>query len=728
MQGWRRNMIGKREAVVALLCFAAALAILIVGPRMGWAGIGIAVGVAALVWAEGAHERARTEGARAQAMLDSALDAIIMIDRDGRVVEWNAAAERTFEIGRAQALGRPMAELIIPEPLRAAHREGLARYLRSGQPRILGRRVEMPAVRSDGSVFPCELTAVGVGPPGTPLFVGFVRDLTASKQAEEALRVSEERLRLIAESSSDVVYRFRVRPTSGFDYVSPAAARVMGWTPEQHYADPDLPYKVIYPPDRALLDTLVGKGTSGQAVDLRWVHPDGKVVTVEHRDTPVYGADGEIVAVHGIARDVTERRRDEREQRFLADVGGALASTLDAAQAAGLVTALVAGKLGDCCVIDLCGRDGNARVIRVAHADPAQAEVAAALQQVSLDEGPLGIVSEVLAGGRVVWQPDLPPGAPAALERPGQRAALLGRLAPRSAMAFPLEARGQLLGALVVFCSRARRSYDARDVRLGEEVARRTSLAVENAHLYRAAQQAIQARDDVLGIVAHDLRNPLGAALMAAGAIERNLTTSAGADSIRVAAGRIGRSIERANGLIEDLLDVSRIEAGALVVERSPVSAARLVADAAEAFAPLAAQASLRLETDVAADVPRVLADANRVQQVFSNLVGNAIKFTPAGGSVRLGASSAGGEVRFRVEDSGPGIPDGEIGHVFDRFWQARRGDRRGAGLGLPIAKGIIEVHGGRVWAESRPGGGATFTFTLPVLPAIEARRSASPP
>jgi PAS domain S-box-containing protein len=654
-------------------------------------------------------------------MMDSALDAIIVMDPDGKVVEWNAAAEATFKYRREQAVGRQMAELVIPEPLRRKHLEGLARYLRTGEARILSRRIEMPALRADGSEFPAELTVVRVASAGRPLFTGFVRDLSERKRAEEALRTSEERLRLLAESSSDIVYRFRVQPP-GFEYVSPAAANVLGYTPEEHYADPDLAYKIIHPGDRHLLEALVGRGTYGHPVELRWIRKDGTIVVVEHRDTPVRDETGTIIAVHGIGREVTERRRTESEQRFLAEVGGVLARTRDSDEMVTNIAEIVVGSLADYCVVALIGGDHKGPVVRVLHAAPSKAGIARALASGSSSQSHLPLVGSVLETGRSTLVSEVGPRDLEALARTTDDLDLLRELAPVSYMGVPLVARGRLMGALILISSDLRRQYHARDLRLTEEVAHRISLAIESARLYQAAQDAIQARDDLVGIVAHDLRNPLAAVNMAAANIIRNLPTAAARTSIRKAAEMIRRATDRANGLIQDLLDVTRIEAGSLTVERAPLEVPELIAEVTETFALMATEASLHLTTEIPEQIPLVLADKSRVLQVFSNVVGNAMKFTPPGGSVRVGAVSGGGSVCFRVEDTGPGIPGDQIPHLFDRFWQGRHGDRRGAGLGLPIAKGIVEAHGGRLWVESRPGHGTAFYFTLPVASDIGDR------
>ena len=178
------------------------------------------------------------------------------------------------------------------------------------------------------------------------------------------------------------------------------------------------------------------------------------------------------------------------------------------------------------------------------------------------------------------------------------------------------------------------------------------------------------------------------------------------------------RAAGRMNRLIGDLLDVSLIEAGQLGVERARVSTRQLLADSVEAQRPLASSASLEMRLELADDLPDVWGDQHRLLQVLENLVGNAIKFTPVQGRITVGAAPREGEVLFWVADTGSGIsPDG-LPHVFDRFWQARKGARQGAGLGLPITRGIIEAHGGRIWVESTLGRGASSSSPFPKRPS----------
>jgi signal transduction histidine kinase len=168
--------------------------------------------------------------------------------------------------------------------------------------------------------------------------------------------------------------------------------------------------------------------------------------------------------------------------------------------------------------------------------------------------------------------------------------------------------------------------------------------------------------------------------------------------------------------LIHDLVEVVALEAGTRVLHLERVDVGAALRSASEMYAGLAAEQGVALWVDVPPEVPDVRADRARLLQILSNLVGNAVKFTPAGGSVRLSAEAAGESVRFCVIDTGRGIDPEHLPRLFERFWQARRGDRQGLGLGLSIAKAVVDAHGGRIWAESTPGAGSTFSFTLPAV------------
>ena len=239
--------------------------------------------------------------------------------------------------------------------------------------------------------------------------------------------------------------------------------------------------------------------------------------------------------------------------------------------------------------------------------------------------------------------------------------------------------------------------------------------------MYEDATLMIDAREQVLKVVAHELRNPLNTVFMCTDLLlDVPLPEEQRIKRLR----QIKSAGKQMNRLAQDLLDVAKLEVGRVAIDARRLEVGPFLHDAHEALAPLAAEKSIALELGVAEELPYVTADAGRIQQVLSNLVVNAIKFTPSGGRIVIRAVAAPGGVRISVSDTGAGIPPDQLERVFARFWQADLTDRRGIGLGLTIAKGIVDAHGGRIWVESRQGEGTTFHFVLgSVLPSASSVR-----
>jgi CheY-like chemotaxis protein/anti-sigma regulatory factor (Ser/Thr protein kinase) len=220
----------------------------------------------------------------------------------------------------------------------------------------------------------------------------------------------------------------------------------------------------------------------------------------------------------------------------------------------------------------------------------------------------------------------------------------------------------------------------------------------------------IRSRDEVMAVVAHDLQNPLNVISLAASTLLKKSTDPA----LRRSVERILGAAQRADRLVRDLVDIGAIERGRLTVRPLPLDPADLILAAIDSQQGAAGQASILIATDLSPELPLILADEERLHEVLENLIGNALKFTAPGGRITVGASTGSGEVIMWVDDSGAGIAPDELPHVFDRFWQARKAERRGTGLGLTITKAIVESHGGRIWLDSRLGLGTTARFTIP--------------
>jgi signal transduction histidine kinase len=422
-----------------------------------------------------------------------------------------------------------------------------------------------------------------------------------------------------------------------------------------------------------------------------------------------------------LAREAMARRRDaeretneatrareaaeieERRAAFIAAAGQELAASLDYEQTLATLARIIVPNLAEMCVIDIAESDGSLRRAAIAHRNPEDEEVLQPQIGTVKHEVPEALVRIMRSGDATLVGPastlfQYVSGNP----DPGSRTLVF----------LPLVSRGQTIGVASAVAPESR-PFTRDDLALFTEVARRASLSIDNARLYLESQQAVRAREEVLAIVSHDLRNPLNAVTLGTSMLQMSKNLS---DDDREQVDAIGVSGKRMARLIEDLLDVTRLEGGKrLPIDPSPLAVSELLSEAAELFRNQASVASVSMEYHEEAGLPAVRADRHRVMQVLSNLIGNSMKFTPPGGRIAVHAAGKNGHVHFTVSDTGPGIPKENLHDIFTPYWQAKRAERLGAGLGLPIAKGIVEAHGGRIWAESEPGRGTTFHFTLPV-------------
>jgi PAS domain S-box-containing protein len=536
-------------------------------------------------------------------------------------------------------------------------------------------------------------------------------------EAQGQLRQAHERIELALRGADLAAWDWNIE--SGEVIYNPRWAEMRGYRPGEIAPSVDSWTSGIHPEDlprvkQALDDYFEGRAPEYQTehrVRTRsgewiWILDRGKVFARDDRGRPI--------RMVGTELDVTPRKRLEDESAFLAEIGSILASTLEFEATLTSIGEAVTRALVDVCIVYIVDDDGEVRRVKAVARSPSQEWICEVLMQRPIARRAHAIWSELEAHRSVLLE-RVSPELIASLAQDEVHLRALRAMDPRSSVVVPLLARGKLVGAMVFVSLAPSRAYAPADVRFAERIGERAALAIENARLYAEARRAIKARDDVLGVVAHDLRNPLGSILLQA-----ELLRHPGAEASRKPAEMIERSARRMNRLIQDLLDVARMDGGRLSVELSRVAAADLVGDTVDGQRALAKAASLELRAEVARGVPEVWADRDRVQQVLENLIGNAVKFTGPGGTISVGAAPRQDEVLFWVTDTGAGIAGEDLPHVFDRFWQAGRNGRRGAGLGLAIAKGIVEAHGGRIWVESTPGRGSTFFFTLARVPRAE--------
>lgn len=253
---------------------------------------------------------------------------------------------------------------------------------------------------------------------------------------------------------------------------------------------------------------------------------------------------------------------------------------------------------------------------------------------------------------------------------------------------------------------------------LANAIAQHAAAAEQRQRLERALEAeraAVADREMLLSVVSHDLRNPLATIGLTVGALERGLRACSGGDELRGRVETIGRSIARMQRLIADLLDFNRLQRGRFAIQTRLVRACELLREVETLHHALAQQRGVTLECSCEDPNISIRCDPERIHQALGNLLGNALQFTPAGGHIQLSVAPRDGELRFAVRDTGPGIPPGLLPRIFDAYTQAAPNSPRGVGLGLAIAKGIVEAHGGTIGAESELGKGSVFTFSIPL-------------
>jgi signal transduction histidine kinase len=417
-------------------------------------------------------------------------------------------------------------------------------------------------------------------------------------------------------------------------------------------------------------------------------------------------------------RSVRERRSDlfdapgsarEEKLRLLATASQALASSFELAEPLRRVAQLAAARLADVVLIDLLGEKGDLSRVAMASAEASPAE-APSTTAIAPDD--LALLRRVLSSGRPILVGKNVAG--------GSVQGSVGNVAlgAKSLMLLPLMSTKGPVGVLTLVSTKSARRFAGSDLAVAEDLALRIGTAIERAQLYNEAREAVQARQDILAFVSHDLKNSLMSLFLNV----EMLTRSAPRDERRRGwkqLERIRRGVSQMQRMIEDLLDVGSIESGRLAIDSREHEIGELFEDAVELSAPLIHDKRIEIKIETPPPPFKVRCDRERMMQVFSNLIGNAVKFVPERGTIVLSAAASGASALVAVRDTGPGIPPARLPHLFQRYWQADETARKGRGLGLFITKGIVEAQGGVIWAESQVGTGSTFFITLPLITPI---------
>jgi PAS domain S-box-containing protein len=566
--------------------------------------------------------------------------------------------------------------------------------------------------------------------------------------------VSQQRLAAIVQSSDDAIVG---KDLNGVIQTwNPGAERLFQFSAAEAVGKP---ITIIIAPERLPEEhrvlSQIRAGHRVEPFETVRRRKDGTEIDVSLTVSPIRGAGGAVVGASKIARDISERRQEERIRNeliereriardeavsardrlaFFADVAAVLTASLDYTDTLDRAVQLALPRLGDYCNVLIEDDRGRMRHEAWGHVDrdkePALRELALRLLE-SPSPGSMTFADTVIKTGKTIVIPhEAVAAAVADVERFDPAVIELGRvLRPYAYVGVPLQVRGRTVGVMSFGTTEqeSRREYTAADVVTVEEFARRVSLAVENARLFRQADELNRLKDEFLATVSHELRTPLSAVLgwtrmLANGQLDPPRSKQA-IDAIE-------RNAQAQAKLVDDMLDLARGIAGNVTIEMQPVDLAGVAVRAVEAIAPAAAGKQIVLDVSAAHPV-MVMGDQTRLRQVAWNLLSNAVKFTPGGGRVTVVVGVGDGHAELRVTDTGAGISEAFLPYVFDKFRQADASFTRqhgGLGLGLAIARHLIELHGGSIAASSAgEGAGATFVVRLPLLPDTTAGEGLPP-
>jgi PAS domain S-box-containing protein len=670
---------------------------------------------------------------RLESLLGSIDEGFVLFDRDWRYRYVNDRAAELLHRSASSMVGTSIWELF---------------------PDLVGSEIETQLRRASAARAPVEFeafsrphgrwfrTRVFPTPDG---FSALLEDTTERKQAEE----DSLRLAAIVRSSEEAIVG---KDLDGIITAwNPAAERLFGFTAQEAVGRS---IRMIVPADRqGEEDDVLSRLRRGESIEhMETVRnrKDGTPVNVALTVSPIRDAEGHIIGASKIARDIGERRRAEAERdrlltaeqaararaesterraTILSESSVALSASLDSATTLRTVSRLLVPRFADWCIVDLVTRENTLERVAVSAAGPDTDALLSELQRYAPDWTSSQPSAEALRSRTTIVMPEVTEETLASTARDEGHLAIMRRLGPRSAIAVPMIIRQRVIGAITLVRTTLGHPYDAADIAMAEELARRAALAVDNATLYSEADQARaqaeganRAKDEFLAVLSHELRTPMNAVygwarMLQMGQIDSG-TTPRALDAIV-------RNAHVQLQLIDDLLDVSRIISGKMRLDIRPVDIQRVLESALDAVRPAADAKGLRLQSLLDPGAGPINGDPDRLEQVVWNLLMNAVKFTPRDGRIQLTLQRVNSHVEIVVSDSGAGIRSELLPVIFDRFKQGESGSTRnqgGLGLGLALVRHLVELHGGAVTAESAgEGKGATFRVKLPLVVALVA-------
>ena len=672
-------------------------------------------------------EQVESVSAWTRAIFETALDGIITIDQEGRIAEFNQAAERIFGYRRSEAIGRPLAEVIIPPETRELHRRGLARYLAGGEAKVLGRRMELTGLRSDGSAVPVEVSITRMPGGGPPLFVGFLRDITERMQERDA----QTHLAAIIRSSDDAII------SKTLDGIitswNPGAQKLFGYSEEEALGKPMtmLISSERLHEEREILGRIA-RGEATEHFETVRMRKDGTPIDVSVTISPVRNDRGELTGASKIARDISERKHAElklRAQLAKLDLLGRTTRAIGERQDLRSILQVAVRSLEDDLQIDFCCvclYEPAQRLWNVACVGVKSQALALQLSipehaRIEIDQNGL---SRCLRG-QLVHEPDITQSTLPFTRR-------LADAGLVSLVAAPLTVESRVFG-LVLAARRRLGQFTSSDCEFLRQLSEHLALALHQAELYGALQRAyedlrqtqqrvmqqerLRALGQMASGIAHDINNALApATLYTQSLLERDSSLSHEAKGYLVVIQRaiedVANTVARMkefyrrrepqlahtsvdlNHILEQVIDLTRARWSTMPQERGIV---------------------IRTQIIPAADVPVIVGAAGEIRDALTNLVLNAVDAMPQGGTLTLRTQSEPDQVQVEVTDTGIGMDETTRTRCLEPFFTTK--GERGTGLGLAMVYGMLERHGGEIQIESKPGEGTSIRLIFPRAP-----------
>jgi PAS domain S-box-containing protein len=637
-------------------------------------------------------------------------------------------------------IGRPFAGLVHPDDLPRAM-ENFQRLMAGQIPGPYELRIRSKS----GDYLVGEIRGIPVFDQGEVVgAIGVARDITERVRVERELEESRDQLAVILQNVDDAITV--QQPDGRVIYANEAAARINGFSSADELLALPLVQLVarverfdeagdrLSPEDLPARKALRGEETGEMVVRFRLLDTDEERWCIV-RSHPVFDDHGSIRFAVTVARNISAQKRADQERldllrreqearaaaesagdrlAFLARASEVLASSLDYETILSNLARLAVPALGDWCTIEIIEEDGSIRRVALTHADPEMEAYAREIEgRYPRDERSSG----VLRTGESQLVPEIDEAMLAAAARDAEHLRVLVGLGLRSGISVPLNARDRVLGVLTVLSAESGRRYRPDDLELVEDLGRRAAVAVDNARLYRQAQEALKLREEFLSIASHELKTPLTSLQLQVQILERFVhqrpPAALASERARHILEGADRQIKRMSKLSADLLDVSRIAGGRLGLERSSVDLGELATEVVERFRAETGAVGVTLNLKIQQDVTGQW-DAFRLGQVLTNLLSNAIKYG-GGNPIDVEVTAAGAKALLVVRDRGIGIAPEHHTRIFDRFERMTSASSYGGlGLGLYITAQIVEAHGGTIRVDSEPGAGSTFTVELP--------------